>query len=296
MISLSVVIPTLRRQEILPHLIKECQKQTEPADEIIIVDQTAEKSEALSERKDIQYIYYSKPSTPHARNLGVRHAHGDVVLFFDDDIKLPDTTLFQRIREFFSKKTSYAGLALKIVDTNNQLNRENQGAHDRVMQVMASGKVLPFADGPEQDVTAPRGGGVAYQKKAIARVGGFDVRYVGNAMREETDFSLRIAHTVGPIRYRPDMSIIHLALPRGGSRLAGRQQWYRDFFANELLFQLTHFPHRYLFHFFLRKMRPLFACMMWYGKGRPSWLVTPWKGFYEGYRRYKQHFTPTTFE
>lgn len=294
--TLSVVIPTVARQDILPDFITQIQHQSEPAEMIVLVDQSEKKDETLATRTDVTYIYHATPNTPTARNIGVQVSDTDLVLFFDDDIEIHDTHLLKRIRQFFVANEEYAGLALNITDKNSALNRENQGWNKNVMQVTKAGRVLPFANGPEQDVAAPRGGGVAYRVSAVRLVGGFDARYQGNAMREETDCSLRILKQVGPIRYKPDLHIIHLALPRGGSRFCARHQWYRDFFANELLFQLTHFSFIFLPQFFIRKLRPILACMLWYGKGRPSWLLTPLKGFYDGYKRYTKGFLPYKFD
>ncbi|PIS41371.1 MAG: hypothetical protein COT25_03420 [Candidatus Kerfeldbacteria bacterium CG08_land_8_20_14_0_20_42_7] len=291
----SIVIPTLNRQEVVRSLANQLFTQTFAEIEIIIVDQSIYPDVTLAQDKRLVYLHRDAQSTTLARNAGVDVSHGEIILFLDDDVEIPDTGLVARIMKFFTTHPTYAGLALTIDDKNVALNRENQHTNSRVMSVTWSGRVLPFAHGPEQDVCAPRGGGVAYRKNAILKVGGFDSRYVGNAMREETDFSLRVVRGVGPIRYIPALLIIHLALRRGGSRTADRMQWYRDFFANEILFQLTHFSRLALPLFFVRKLRPILACMFWYGKGRLIGFTTPWKGFYDGYNRFKEKFLPYTF-
>jgi len=291
----SIVIPTVNRQDVARDLVASLRKQSYPHIEIVVVDQTTFADAALAQDANLVYIHRDAPSTTLARNAGVEAAKGDIVLFLDDDVEIPDVYLVESLMEFFTKNSSYAGAALMIEDKNSELNRENQRMSTRVMSVTWSGRVLPFARGVEQDVKAPRGGGVAYRRKAIVDVGGFDSRYVGNAMREETDFSLRVVRSIGPIRFLPKLRIIHLALPRGGSRSADRMRWYRDFFANELLFQLTHFSRLALLLFFMRKLRPILACMLWYGKGKPIGFKTPFKGFYDGIRRYKEGFHPYRF-
>lgn len=291
----SIVIPTLNRPEVVRSLVASLHSQRYPHIEIIVIDQSLYPDPELAQDDRLIYIHRDTPSTTQARNAGVEVAHGSVVLFFDDDIEIHDTKLVEALMTFFATHTLYAGAALTIIDANVKLNRENQRTGSRVMSVTWSGRVLPFSRGQEQDVSAPRGGGVAYRTEAIKKVGGFDSRYVGNAMREETDFSLRVIGSVGPIRYLPQLEIIHLALSRGGSRSADRMRWYRDFFTNEFLFQLSHFSRLALPLFFMRKLRPILACMFWYGKGRPKGLLTPWKGFYDGYRRYKRGFQPHQF-
>jgi len=291
----SIVIPTVNRQDIVRGLVQSLKNQSYKGTEIIIVDQTTFPDASLAQDTDIVYIHQDVPSTTLARNAGVESAKGSIILFLDDDVEVPNTYLVQSLMDFFSKKSDYAGAALTIEDKNKELNKENQHMSTKVMAITWSGRVLPYAHGVEQDVKAPRGGGVAYRKEVIISLGGFDSRYVGNAMREETDFSLRVVQNRGPIRYLPKLQIIHLAFQRGGSRSADRISWYRDFFANELLFQLTHFSRLALPLFFVRKLRPILACMLWYGKGKSVGFTTPFKGFYDGIRRYKEGFHPYHF-
>lgn len=292
----SVVIPTVNRSEAVRNLIADIALQSNSDVDIVVVDQSDTEDRELKQNFDIQYVHHAHPNTPHARNLGVARAKGDVVIFFDDDSRIHDPRLIAKTLDFFSRNPQYAGVAFQVEDRNALLNRENQKINSRIMQVGKTGKIFPFARGAHaQDVTAPRGGGMAFWRRAIMSVGGFDERYTGNAMREETDFSLRIVKQVGKIRYLPSLSVEHLGLARGGSRRQSRMDWYFDFFSNEILFQLTHASHFYLPLFFFRKMRPIVACMLYYGKGRPRAIATPLKGFWNGYRKYRKNFTRFTF-
>lgn len=291
----SIVIPTLNRHQQVMRLVADMLDQTYTELEVVIVDQSDDVSPERIASDKVHYIALDRKSTPHARNVGVAEAKGGVVVFFDDDSEVKDRELIGKIMKFFSSELDYAGLALTVVDANAQLNRENQQTSKRIMTVSRTGKVYPYSRGEAQDVTAPRGGGMAFRKQWITRVGGFDERYVGNAMREETDFSLRVVRAGGKIRYVPDLRVVHLGMPSGGSRTQNRLQWYVDFFANELLFVLTHFSRGALPIFFLRKARPIISCMVWYGKCRPRWLIAPSKGFWQGFRRFRSGMKPYGF-
>jgi len=291
----SLVIPTINRQDLVRGLVQSLKSQSYKEIEIVVVDQTTFPDALLAQDSSIVYVHKDVASTPLARNAGVEAAKGSIVLFLDDDVEIHDEYLVESLMDFFQKNPAYVGAALAIEDKNADLNRENQRMSNKVMSVTWSGRVLPYARGVEQDVQAPRGGGVAYRRPVIIGLGGFDSRYIGNAMREETDFSLRVVRSKSSIRFLPKLHIVHLALSRGGSRSTDRMRWYRDFFANELLFQLTHFSRLALPLFFMRKMRPILACMLWYGKGRPIGFTTPFKGFEDGIRRYKEGFHPYPF-
>jgi GT2 family glycosyltransferase len=125
---------------------------------------------------------------------------------------------------------------------------------------------------------------MSFRKQVILDVGGFDEQFRGNAMREETDFSLRVVRGGWRIVYEPNAELTHLALGGGGSRTADRLNWYRDFFFNESYFFLKHFPKAYLPLLLLRKARAMAACWLYYGRGQWPWFVAPWRAFAQAWK------------
>src|SRR5579863_876754 len=101
MSTLSVVIPTYNRSEILQQAVSAHLKQTavENVSEIIVVDDgstdsTRDVVAMLSERSSISIRYFRQENKgpAAARNLGIREACSELVLFTDDDI-IPRPTL-----------------------------------------------------------------------------------------------------------------------------------------------------------------------------------------------------------
>lgn len=290
----SIVIPTLDRSEIVATLLSDLSRQTYSAIERIIVDQSIAKDSTLEKRRDITYLHLQTANTPHARNVGVNSAKGEIVVFFDDDSRIEDDRLVEKIMKLFAEHP-FDGVAMTVIDVNAKLNKENQKIGKKIMAVTKTGRVIPNANGPEQDVQAPRGGGMAFRREVILEVGGFDERFRGNAMREETDFSLRVIRAGHRIRYIPELRVIHLGAASGGSRTVDRKSWYEHFFANETLFQLAHSSKFFFPLFLIRKIRPMLACGFWYGHGRPSWIVAPFHGIRKGMIEYAQGFIPYDF-
>ncbi len=91
--QVSVVIPTHNRREILEKALHALFNQTYPADsyEIVIVDDgstdgTGEMIDALKAPCEIRYVYQEQKGPAGARNVGIRMAKGDTIIFIDSDI------------------------------------------------------------------------------------------------------------------------------------------------------------------------------------------------------------------
>lgn len=285
---LSIVLPTVNRPDTVSALVGQLLNEEYPDFEIVVIDQSRTPNEHLRNHPDgrVRYVRSDIVGTCHARNLGVAEARGDIVLFLDDDSEVSQMTLLSVHAENY-RDPSISGVGGRVLDRNRQLNREQRGP---VCTVSRTGRVFPNATGTvRQFITAPRGGHMSFRREAIQAVGGFDERFRGNAMREETDFSLRVVKAGRRIVFDPRAEVTHLALGHGGSRMAAdRLAWYRDFFYNEALFFHKHFPSVYLPFFLARKARAILACMLYYGRGRPAALALPWAAFADGWRTAQQ--------
>lgn len=286
---LSIVIPTLERPQVITRLVEQLLLQAYPDFEVIIVDQSREANDALRTHADgrVRYLRNEVVGTCAARNRGVAHARGAVVLFFDDDSEVTQPSLFAVHAENYHDP-SIGGVGGRVLDRNTALNHEQTGP---VCMVSRTGRVFPNATGTvRQFINAPRGGHMSFRKVAIDNAGGFDERFRGNAMREETDFSLRVIKAGWRIVFDPRGEVVHLALPFGGSRQKrDRLDWYRDFFYNEALFFGKHFPMVFLPLLITRKLRAILACMFYYGKGTPAALRIPFQELSSGLRDGRIH-------
>ncbi len=276
---LSVVVPTLNRPQAIVDLVHDFQTQDYPRFEMIVVDaSTAENIQLADIAKNdsrLRVIRITTGGTCVARNTGVRAAQGAIIVFTDDDVRLADNKFLLAHSSHYDDE-NIAGVGGRVLDVNQELNREQTGP---VCRVTKTGRIYPNATSTvSQDINAPRGGNMSFRKQIIVDVGMFDEQFRGNAMREETDFSLRVVEAGWRIVFEPRASLTHLALA-GGSRTADRLTWYRDFFFNENYFFLKHFPNRYLPMLLVRKARAMAACWLYYGHGKISWLLAPWQSF-----------------
>jgi glycosyltransferase involved in cell wall biosynthesis len=98
-VRLSVVIATKDRADFLARALDSLDSQSDaPPFETIVVDngstdataQTVEKRRAAGVSYDIAYLFVPEPNRGKARNAGIAVARGDIVVFIDDDVLLPN--------------------------------------------------------------------------------------------------------------------------------------------------------------------------------------------------------------
>lgn len=123
----STIICTRNRPADLAQMLTSLQKQTVPPTEIVIIDSSTTPiiENALIKplwNKEFflsKLIYrHTKPGLTYQRNQGVKHASGEILYFFDDDVVLSPYYLEEMNRSFI-EHPSYAGGMGTIVPISN---------------------------------------------------------------------------------------------------------------------------------------------------------------------------------
>lgn len=280
--TVSVIIPTLNRGAIAAELVRSLQKQEYPMFDVTLVDQSEASPVEFTElQRDprVRVIHRETPGTCRARNAGIAATKGEVMVFLDDDA-FPTSPRFLSVHAAAYDDPNVAGVAGRVVEENDPAAMRGP-----LLSVSWAGEVHPNAAGTARSwVSHARGGNMSFRRSVIQRAGRFDERFRGNAMREETDYSLRVVEKGGRILFLPDAEVLHRRHPTGGSRGFDRMRWYADFFFNEALFFGKHFPHWKIPMLILRKLRPILACSLYYGRGKGSAILLPWVNFAAGFR------------
>lgn len=288
-IKFSIVIPTYKRKEyvlnILDSLYKEIGKETE----VIVVEQVENYEKEFAKKGkelglSLRYFYLDKASTPRAKNVGVSHAKGEYIIFFDDDVLVKTSPqLFQPV--FTSNQIAAVNGRSIAQGQEEQPNRNDTG------RVTFWGK---FTDGYSskipQEIEALIGCNMCWRKDVFLKVGGFDEQFTGNALREEADLSLRARKKGYKILFDPRVEVLHVRAESGGTRKTeGRIQWYFDFFSNETYFFLKHWPFWFVPVIIFTRSEWALRCMFGFGR-EVSFrsIVTPFAGVRDGYRKYRR--------
>jgi len=213
--SLTIAIPTYRRERVLVETIEYLLALSPPADEILVLDQTEQHEtetehalQRLTDQGAIRWERLPEPSIPKAMNQGLLRARHELVLFVDDDVR-PEAALLEAHR----------------------------AAHLRHGKVIVAGRVIQpwqegidFSNDPHIHLAGTRAGEIAefigcnfsVRRSAALSIGGFDENFVRVAYRFEAEFAHRFRRSGGRIWFEPAACLHHLKDGAGGTRSYGR--------------------------------------------------------------------------
>jgi GT2 family glycosyltransferase len=296
MVKISIIIPTYHRLESLLRVMDSIASQHESDIEVIIVEQGDNNGNMIKKYSKsysfpTHYFFQNVISTSKAKNQGVALSHGTYLIFYDDDVLVQKNAIKNIIKNFSDK--TIGGVAGRVVDKGKKEERER----------MDVGKISlfgSFTDGffstIRQDVDTVIGCNAAWRKDVFNTVRGFDEQFTGNAMREESDLSLRVKNAGFRIVFDPTATVEHLREPTGGARKKdNRLYWFYHFFSNETYFFLKHRPVYLLPFFLFTRISYILRCMFGFGREvSVRSLVTPYTGIKDGIRKYYA-FSKTKF-
>ncbi|MDI9637966.1 hormogonium polysaccharide biosynthesis glycosyltransferase HpsN [Kamptonema cortianum] len=246
--KISVIIPTYGREEPLCNSLADVLKQDYPDFEVIVVDQTAQHEPAtqayldeLASQGKIQLYRVSWASLPGARNYAVRRATGEIILFIDDDVVLPEGFLAAHARNYERPEVgAVAGRVLdrmKLGDSGGKLTIEDLPPAACDPGIAWYHIDLVHTVKPQAVISA-RGCNMSFRKEIFSKYGlAFDERFRGSAVREESDFCLRIRSTGYTIWYDPEAQLVHLGEETGGCH---------DISMRSLQYQITFYHNHFL--------------------------------------------------
>ncbi|HWI16131.1 MAG TPA: glycosyltransferase family 2 protein [Vicinamibacterales bacterium] len=211
--SVSVVIPTYRREQVLLNTVQHVVNLRGPLAEVIVVDQTQEHEPAtrselarMAADGSIRWIRLHGPSITHAMNVGLRVASGDVVLFLDDDIVPDESLIGMHAAAIAEGHRIVAGRVLQPWDDD---------------AATGDGGRFRFSSDRRQFIGELMAGNFSVTRALALELGGFDENFVHVAYRFEADFAARAIAAGQRILFEPRACIRHLKASAGGTRSYG---------------------------------------------------------------------------
>lgn len=212
--SLSIVIPTYRRELVLVETIAFLLPLLAPGDELLVIDQTPVHEQetdaaltAWNAAGQIRWLRMADPSIPKAMNRGLLEARHDHVVFFDDDIR-PEPELLAAFRSAFAERPETLIAGRVIQPWEEELD----------FRTLEPNRFASLVAGPRSEFM---GGNFGVPKVAALQVGGFDENFVRVAYRFEAEFAYRWRESGRLIWFEPKASIHHLKAGGGGTRTFG---------------------------------------------------------------------------
>ncbi len=281
--AVSIIIPTYKRQESLQELLQSLMKEKRQDLEIIVVAQ-GEKKKRNNNNGRVRFIYLLAPSMTHARNMGAKKAKGEFILFLDDDVIIGRGLIKNHVKNF--RDPIVAATCGRVITSGQPVELDCR----RVGRVGLMGGVSGgFSSSIRQKVDTVIGCNMCWRRDTYFVLGGTDERFTGNALREETDLSLRAKAAGYKIIFEPNAVVQHNKAETGGARKSeARIQWYFDFFSNETYFFLKHRQQTLLPIFWVTKIEWALRCMFGFNREVSiRSLSTPFAGMMDGVRKYK---------
>lgn len=291
--KVSVIIPTLFREKYCLLCVEDLMVQDYDNFEIILVEEGVRHAElvALEKRLRGKVTYYfigEKGSMPKNRNFGISHATGEIIVFLDDDCRVPENFISKGVEPFLAD-AKIGALSPRIIHPH-ELSKTHENVE--VGKVTSSGKIF----GNYQAVVSSNIQ-IAHRfsfflKSALDEVAGFDAAFRGNALRSEADLSLRLARKGYAILFDPAVEFIHVEAPLVNEfGNPDRMSIYFDFFFNDFLFFLKNFSKKSMPAFFIRNLRAVLSCMFLHGRAKPKALSLPFRAYWSSYKVYKMENT-----
>lgn len=204
--TVSIIVPTWERKDLVLRLLHLLESQTRPPDEVIVVDNgsTDGTAEAIGHRATVIRLTENR-GFAHAVNLGIRAARGEWVGILNNDVE-PGADWLNLLLK--SKSNFVTGKTLNY-DQVEILD----GTYDLLSQVM-----MPWragngrADQPlfnyHNRIQFASWTAVLYRREVFERVGLLDEAF--GSYYEDVDFGLRCAAAGIEGEYQPEAVVLHL--------------------------------------------------------------------------------------
>jgi GT2 family glycosyltransferase len=209
----SVIIATRNRQDMLLVSVREILRQAYPDFEIIVIDTSPRRCEGLPDDPRLTYIAYTEEGGNRnwQRNVGISRATGDIAVIADDDIVPSPQWLFEMIAPYIDP--AVGGVGGRVVEGPDVQVFKSSGREIGAVswwgQVEGNFRARTAAP---VEVDHLKGCNLSFRLPLLRKIGGYDERIDGWAMRDETDVCLRARRAGYKLIYSPTAVLEHFGL------------------------------------------------------------------------------------
>jgi glycosyltransferase involved in cell wall biosynthesis len=212
---ISIIIPTRNRYNFIKLLLEDILNQNISNYEVIVVDQ----SDTHQSLENCLHINSDTLGPCVSRNIGVKHAKGEILVFLDDDARIDSNFVHEITHPILNKK--FDVVAGAICDPSGNYLKEDadylSAYGDNFIKVLTSN---PDSPSSRISLSFPTGC-VAVLKTALTSVGGFDESFDPTGAGEDRDMALKLFKASYRTWYNANAKLKHELAPSGGTRELG---------------------------------------------------------------------------
>ena len=217
----SIIVVCWNSADVLGRCLDQLFAQDHANYEIVVVndgsdDNTLEVAERASTRGELTIVRSPRNrGCPHARNLGLRHARGEIVAFIDAD-GFATPSWLRHVVEAFDADETIGGVASTVFFADNPLVINGAGG---IVNRQGWAADLSMNESYERAEIAcealyPMGCGMALRRSALERVGPFDDRMLN--YYDDVDYGVRLWRAGCRVAVAPGAWIDHGFAGAGG--------------------------------------------------------------------------------
>jgi GT2 family glycosyltransferase len=219
----SIVILYYKRREIIEQTLESALRQDYANREILLIDNNSEDDvKDIVDRLDAGIQLIQLPENMGAcggRNVGIRAAKGNILIFIDDDVTFDSTREVSAVVDTFERKPAIHVLAFQIWDPRTGKARIREWCHTRPLSKYVN----------QEFETSWYGEGMsAFRREVFDRCGlYYEPLFYG---AEGHDMSLRLMDQGFRMLYTPGIRVNHWASENGGRSFARQNYYYTRVF------------------------------------------------------------------
>lgn len=189
--KITIILTTYNRAILLERAIKSVLNQTCDSFRLLIiddgsVDETGMIVKKYLENPRVKYVYKKNGGQSSARNLGIKIAETDYVMFLDDDDELCEKAVemaLNKIRET-NAPWVYCSQYLSIRGNEETIIYRGNGLKENIYEYLLTGNLL--------------GAGEIFFRKYLEKIGGFNEKL---KIYEDKEMRLRLAKIINKVEY-----------------------------------------------------------------------------------------------
>jgi len=206
----SIIVPTYNCAGSIGKLLNTLTRQSYSNIEIIIVDSSSDGTDKIAEKYGVKVVKAEKLGLSYARNIGVRKAKGEFLCFTDGDCWVEERWVEKIVEDFKNRRVGCIGGSV-IIEPVNVLSRYMGETIVSFFPKYNSRKYIvtisQVVEQPFGDVRLPVGCNMAFRRKVLEGIGGFDEGFKGGY--EEFDVMIKLLREGWLILIDPEVKVYH---------------------------------------------------------------------------------------